>query len=63
MNNIEKYTTGTAYGASATTFLCGALSLSEWALVTGIICSVLTVGLNWYYRHKEYRYRTRNLNE
>ncbi|WP_334473598.1 phage holin family protein [Arsenophonus sp. PmNCSU2021_1] len=63
MNNIEKYTTGTAYGASATTFLCGALSLSEWALVTGIICSVLTVGLNWYYRHKEYCYRTRNLNE
>ncbi|WP_119712274.1 phage holin family protein [Arsenophonus endosymbiont of Aleurodicus floccissimus] len=57
MNNIEKYTTGTTYVASATTFLFGALSLSEWALITGIICSVLTVGLNWYYRHKEYRFK------
>ncbi|QLK88625.1 holin [Arsenophonus endosymbiont of Aphis craccivora] len=46
--------------ASATTFLCGALSLSEWALVTGIICSVLTVGLNWYYRHKEYCFKTKH---
>ncbi|WP_181995195.1 phage holin family protein [Arsenophonus endosymbiont of Bemisia tabaci] len=61
MNNIEKYTTGTAYGTSATTLLCGALSLSEWALVTGIICSVLTVGLNWYYRHKEYRLKVKEV--
>ncbi|HGJ5882446.1 hypothetical protein [Arsenophonus sp.] len=23
------------------------------------MCSVLTVGLNWYYRHKEYRFKTK----
>ncbi|WP_119712482.1 phage holin family protein [Arsenophonus endosymbiont of Aleurodicus floccissimus] len=59
MNNIEKYTTGTAYSASATTFLFGALSLSDRALITGIICSFLTVDLNWYYRHKEYRLKVK----
>ncbi|WP_235667843.1 HP1 family phage holin [Candidatus Williamhamiltonella defendens] len=28
--------------------------------MTWIICALLTVWLNWYYRHKEYRFRTRN---
>ncbi|WP_243466118.1 phage holin family protein [Sodalis glossinidius] len=39
--------------------LLGAFSLSEWALITGIACTLATFLLNWIYRHKEYRFRTK----
>lgn len=29
------------------------LSLSDWAIVVGIACTVITCAVNWYYRCKE----------
>lgn len=29
------------------------LSLSDWAIIIGIACTVITCGVNWYYRRKE----------
>ncbi len=29
------------------------LSLSDWAIVVGIACTVITCGVNWYYKRKE----------
>ena len=29
------------------------LTLSDWAIVVGIACTVITCGVNWYYRRKE----------
>lgn len=29
------------------------MSLSDWAIVVGIACTVITCGVNWYYRRKE----------
>ncbi|HEL8025844.1 TPA: holin [Escherichia coli] len=30
-----------------------ALSLNDWAILVGIACTVITCGVNWYYRHKD----------
>ena len=29
------------------------LSLSDWAIIVGIACTVITCGVNWYSRRKE----------
>ncbi|MDM3198478.1 phage holin family protein, partial [Citrobacter sp. Cf095] len=29
------------------------LSLSDWAIIVGIACTVITCAVNWYYRQKE----------
>ncbi|MDE5192735.1 phage holin [Citrobacter freundii] len=29
------------------------LSLSDWAIIVGIACTVITCVVNWYYRRKE----------
>lgn len=29
------------------------LTLSDWAIIVGITCTVITCGVNWYYRRKE----------
>lgn len=29
------------------------LSLSDWAIIVGITCTVITCVVNWYYRRKE----------
>ncbi|HAT1603025.1 TPA: HP1 family phage holin [Raoultella planticola] len=29
------------------------MSLSDWAIVVGIACTIITCGVNWYYRRKE----------
>nr|WP_225989993.1 phage holin [Escherichia coli] len=28
------------------------LSLNEWAVLIGVICTVITCGVNWYYERK-----------
>jgi len=60
---MEKYTTGSAYSWSFSTCMLGLFSLSDWALITGIVCTLLTCVVNWYYRHKEYRFRVLKDNE
>ncbi|CCQ05387.1 hypothetical protein [Escherichia coli Nissle 1917] len=29
------------------------LSLSDWAIIVGIACTVITCAVNWYFRWKE----------
>ncbi|WP_341532871.1 phage holin family protein [Sodalis glossinidius] len=55
-----KIHTGSAYSWALVTCLLSAFSLSEWALITGIACTLATFLLNWIYRHKEYRFRTKS---
>lgn len=55
MHRMEKFTNGAAVGAGTTTTLFGALSLNDWALVIGIVCTIGTFAINWYYRDKEFR--------
>ncbi|WP_406705363.1 HP1 family phage holin, partial [Sodalis sp.] len=44
---MEKFTTGYAYSWGFVTCLLGALSLNQWALITGIACTLATFLLNW----------------
>lgn len=48
-------TSAAAYGTGAGMILIGGLSLSDWAIVIGIACTVGTFALNWYYKRKEFR--------
>jgi hypothetical protein len=63
------YGTGTAltgYGVSAKAYADTAktevwiladkiagMTLSDWAIIVGIACTITTCGVNWYYRRKE----------
>ncbi|MEI9740428.1 phage holin [Enterobacter kobei] len=29
------------------------LTLSDWAIIVGITCTIITCAVNWYYRRKE----------
>ena len=29
------------------------MTLSDWAIIVGIACTITTCGVNWYYRRKE----------
>ncbi|MCU1787737.1 holin [Pectobacterium polaris] len=35
------------------------LTLSDWAIIVGIACTVVTCGVNWHYRRKEYQLNSR----
>ena len=35
--------------------LIGGLSLSDWAIVIGIACTIGTFAINWYYKRKEFQ--------
>ncbi|WFQ80092.1 phage holin family protein [Xenorhabdus sp. SF857] len=54
---MDKYTSPTAYSSGTLFTMFGALTLNEWAIIIGIICTVGTFAVNWYYKHKEH---TRN---
>lgn len=51
---MEKFTSGAAVGTGSTTALVGAMSLNDWAIIVGIICTIGTFALNWYYKRKEF---------
>ncbi|WP_370277276.1 phage holin family protein [Xenorhabdus bovienii] len=38
----------------------GAWSLNDWAIVVGIICTVGTFAVNWYYKHRELNRREKD---
>ena len=48
-------TSAAAYGTGTGIIVVGGLSLSDWAIVVGIVCTVGTFVINWYYKRKEYR--------
>ncbi|WP_440867880.1 HP1 family phage holin [Symbiopectobacterium purcellii] len=56
---MEKFITPSAYSSSLSTAVFGALTLNDWAFIFGIVFSVATFAINWYYRYREYRFRTR----
>ena len=48
-------TSAAAYGTGTGMILIGGLSLSDWAIVIGIVCTIGTFVVNWYYKQKEYK--------
>lgn len=53
MYRMGKFSSEAAYGAGSFTALFGALSLNDWAILVGIICTVGTFIANLYFRKKE----------
>ncbi|MEM0651860.1 phage holin family protein [Klebsiella huaxiensis] len=58
---MDKYSSGTAYGWGAFTAMLGAMSLDEWAVIIGIICTLGTFVINWYYKRKDFELRRENV--
>jgi hypothetical protein len=54
---LDNKTSIAAYATSATTSVFGAITLSDFALWVGILTSVGTFALNWYYKSKEAKAR------
>ena len=52
---MEKHRSASSYVTGAVTALFGALTLQDTAVIIGIVCTVATFGINWWYKHKEYR--------
>ena len=52
MNNTSS---SIAVGTGSATAMFGALSLNDWAIIIGIVCTVGTFALNWYYKQKSFR--------
>ena len=48
-------TSAAAYGTGTGMILIGGLSLSDWAIVIGIVCTIGTFAINWYYKRKEFQ--------
>lgn len=44
-----------AVGTGSATAMFGALSLNDWAIIIGIVCTVGTFALNWHYKQKSFR--------
>lgn len=55
---MDKYSSGTAIGWGSFTTMLGAMSLNDLALLVGIICTLGTFGVNWYYKRKEFQRNT-----
>lgn len=53
MDRIEKHSSVSAYIASIGTTVFGGLTLQSVALVVGIVCTLGTFIVNWYYKVKE----------
>lgn len=48
----DKIASTVSYTAGVSTATAGALTLNDWALIVGIIVSLGTFAVNWYYKHK-----------
>ena len=44
-----------AMGTGSATAMFGALSLNDWAIIIGIVCTVGTFAINWHYKQKSFR--------
>ena len=42
-----------SYVSSVLTALIGGLSLNDIAVIVGIVCTIGTFAVNWYYKHRE----------
>ena len=52
MNNTSS---SIAVGTGSATAMFGALSINDWAIIIGIVCTVGTFALNWHYKQKSFR--------
>ncbi|EPK3134587.1 phage holin family protein, partial [Morganella morganii] len=57
-----KYSSSTAYIWGLITSVLGVLSLDQWAMLIGIICTIGTFLVNWYYKRKDYLLRIKGRN-
>jgi len=60
MRMHEKYSSPFSYALGVITTAAGVLSLDQWAVLIGIICTVATFLVNWYYKRKEFKLREAN---
>ncbi|ELV2782380.1 TPA: phage holin family protein [Enterobacter cloacae] len=53
MYRMDKIREWFSYWFGGLTAMGGVLSLNDWALIVGILCTIGTFGINWYYKRKE----------
>ena len=53
MYRMDKIREWFSYSFGGLTAMGGILSLNDWAVIIGILCTVGTFGINWYYKRKE----------
>ncbi|AWD90199.1 holin [Dickeya phage Sucellus] len=52
---FSSYSSAAAKAAGATGVTVGVIGLNEIAIIVGIICTVGTFIINWFYKWKEYK--------
>ncbi|HDU8310081.1 phage holin family protein [Morganella morganii] len=63
MRMSDKYSSPAAYAWGVFTAAFGALSLDQWAVLIGIVCTIGTFAVNWYYKRKEFQLKAGAHNE
>ncbi|MFS1562658.1 MAG: phage holin family protein [Candidatus Arsenophonus phytopathogenicus] len=51
----EKYSSPIAYLWSILITILSFFTLEQWVAIVGIVCTIDTFLVNWYYKHKEYK--------
>lgn len=51
---MDKASTGVSYAGGVISII-SALTLNEWGVLFGIATAAATLGINWYYKHREDR--------
>lgn len=51
---MERLWEWVTYRAGLATATMAALSLNEFAILVGIVCTIVSCGVNWYYQRKKY---------
>ena len=52
---MNQTSSSVAVGTGSATAVFGALSLNDWAIIIGIVCTIGTFSINWYYKRKEFQ--------
>ncbi len=60
MRMPEKYSSPAAIIWGVLTSIFGIFTLDQWAVIVGILCTVGTFAVNWYYKRKEFKLREAN---
>ncbi|HAT1527835.1 TPA: phage holin family protein [Morganella morganii] len=63
MRMSDKYSSPAAYAWGVFTAALGPLSLDQWAVLIGIVCTIGTFAVNWYYKRKEFQLKAEAHNE
>lgn len=58
-------TSASSYGTGLASIVIGISNwgLNEWAVVIGIICTIGTFAINWYYKRQDFRLKQRRLGD